>query len=37
LAHERVGVTGRSHNDQPEVVEEPAESLGEHRTLMGND
>ena len=37
LAHERVGVARRRHDGQAEVVEQPAESLGEHGTLVGND
>jgi hypothetical protein len=37
LRHERVGVARRRHHGEAEVVEKPAESLGEHGTLVGDD
>ena len=37
LAQQRLGVARRGHDGQAEVVEKPAEGLGQHGTLVGYD
>ena len=37
LAQQRLRVARRGHDGQAEVVEKPAEGLGQHGTLVSND